>query len=416
MKIYKFGGSSVKSADAVRNLKDILKSENDNLVIVISAMDKTTNNLEKLLNLWREGENFDEQLSKIMDFHTKIATDLLPESLIMPRLSTLFKELIDKISNSNPENYHESYDRIVSYGEIFSTFIISTYLNYEGLKNKWLDAREILITDNNFRQANVDFELTAQKIRQEINETEKKYIIQGFIGGTIDGKPTTLGREGSDYSAAIFANLLDAESLTLWKDVDGIYNADPKIFSDAQKIQKISYAEATELAFFGMKIIHPRTAKPLINKGIPLFIKSFEKFHTHGSIIDNFEFKISPNVPVFIVNDNQALLTLRSKNFEFISEKIFEKIFHIFNKHKIKINLIQNSALTVSLCFDYFEITFGKLLSDLQQYFYTRHNKNLTLLIIRHYSDEILKKKLSGKKIILEQKNRLNAFFLYENK
>ncbi len=416
MKIYKFGGSSVKSADAVRNLKAILKSENDNLVIVISAMDKTTNNLEKLLNLWRKGEDFDEQLSKIMDFHTKIATDLMPESLIMPQLSTFFEELIDKISNSNPENYHESYDRIVSYGEIFSTFIISTYLNYEGLKNKWLDAREILITDNNFRQANVDFELTAQKIRQEINETEKKYIIQGFIGGTIDGKPTTLGREGSDYSAAIFANLLDAESLTLWKDVDGIYNADPKIFHDAQKIQKISYSEATELAFFGMKIIHPRTAKPLINKGIPLFIKSFEKFHTHGSIIDNFEFKISPNVPVFIVNDNQALLTLRSKNFEFISEKIFEKIFHIFNKHKIKINLIQNSALTVSLCFDYFEITFGKLLSDLQQYFYTKHNKKLTLLIIRHYSDEILKKKLSGKKIILEQKNRLNAFFLYENK
>lgn len=416
MEIFKFGGASVKNADAIVNIHNIIKKHNDSLFIVISAMDKITNAFEEVLDDYFDNKEkeYDLKLNKIKSFHLSIIENLFdnPDE-ISHKIDTIFKEIINILKNKRLKNYHKTYDTIVPYGELLSTIIISEYLNNSGIKNKWLDARKIITTDSNFRKANVNFQLTSQKIQHYIDNKTQIYITQGFIGADQKNNTTTLGREGSDYSAAIFANLLDAKSLTLWKDVAGIYNADPKMMKQTQKIDQISYYEATELAYFGTKIIHPKTVKPLIDKNIKLYIKSFSNPDLQGTTVANFNFKIKPVMPIYIFNKNQTLVTVRMKEFDFISEKFFERIFRIFYNYKVKINLIQNSALTISLCFDHSEVVFDKLLSELKQYFEVRHNKGLTLLTVRHYDEKILNEMLKGKKIFLEQKNRLNAFYLY---
>jgi aspartate kinase len=415
MKVFKFGGASVKSAQAIKNILEIIKLEKNNLFIVISAMDKTTNELENLLSLYFKKQMLQAQYGKIYMFHFKILNELFSsKSTIWIKINKLFEE-IKKILKYPPDmqNYDKTYDSLIPYGELLSTTIISTFLNENGLQNNWLDARKILITDENFRQASVNFELSKEKIAQlNINENNI-YITQGFIGSS-QKNTTTLGREGSDYSAAVFANLLDAESLTLWKDVDGIYNADPKIIKNTIKLEKISFREATELAFFGAKIIHPKTAKPLMQKNIKLYIRSFNNPQNIGTVVSNFKQKIYPVTPIFIFNKNQTLITLSSRNLEFISENFLEKVFFIFDKNKTKINLIQNSALTISLCFDHSERIFSKLIAELENFFEIKYNNKLTLLTIRHYNNQVIDEAIKNKKIFMQQKNRLNAFFLYQ--
>ncbi len=414
MQVYKFGGASVKSADAIRNLSTVLKEQKSDLLIVISAMSKTTNALEKLLMKFFFNKNFEDEFNYILKFHSKVAINLFKNKHFFHSvLKKHFNELLDFLKNGNKENFDKTYDAIVSRGEILSTLIISFFLNEQGIENKWLDARKFIITDDNYRAASVDFELTKKRLFDEVDfKKHKIYITQGFIGSTKEGIPTTLGREGSDYSAAVIANLFNAENLTLWKDVAGIYNIDPKMTKDKIKIKKMSYREATELAYFGAKVIHPKTTKPLMCKNISLKIRSFNNVLEQGTIVANFKEKIEPKVPVFIFIRNQILATITTN--EFIDEFIFEKIYSIFKNRKTKINLLQNSALNLSVCFDYNSNNFKELISDLTKDFSLKYNSGLTLITIRHYTKEAIRKVLKNKKIILEQKNRLNAFYLIE--
>jgi len=414
MKVYKFGGASVKSAKAIENLGNILTSNNTDLMIVISAMDKTTNALENILLKYINYQDFTEDLKKVTTFHLNIINQLFkkPESIIKTFNKTT-KNLQNYLSKLPSKNYDKNYDAIVSFGELISTQIISDYLNKINIQNIWLDARKIIKTDNNFRAASVNFEATKQKLAEKINFSEQNiYITQGFIASNFKEETTTLGREGSDYTASVIANLLNAENLTLWKDVAGIFNADPKIKQDAKKLKKISYREATELAYFGAKVIHPKTTKPLIANNIPLIIRSFNNINEEGTTVANFDEKVFPKIPIYIYSDNQVLVTINSNNF--IDEHIFEKVFSIFRKFNTKINLLQNSALTLSLCFNYNKNNFNSLISTLKQEFKIKYNNNLTLLTIRHYNSTTINNCTKNKNIILEQKNRLNAFFLME--
>ncbi len=418
MIVYKFGGASVKSADAIRNLLNIIKLINERVFVIVSAMNKTTNELEELLNRFYSQENLQGQYGKIYKFHFQIMNELFsPKSSIWLKINAIFDELKEILKEKKQIPYDVMYDRIVPFGELISTTIISTFLTENGVENQWIDARKFMITDDNHRVARVNFEKTNKKLKELVDFQDNKiYITQGFIGATEAGISTTLGREGSDYTAAVVANLLDANSLTLWKDVAGIYNDDPKTNREAVKLEKISYREATELAYFGAKVIHPKTAKPLMNKGIPLLIRSFLKPDENGTIVGNFDKKILPVVPVFITNENQVLLTLSAFDFEFINENFLEKVFAIFNRFKIKINLMQNSALNLSLCIDYNENNFDNLITELKKFFNVKYNKNLTLLTIRHFSEKNISEKINDKKIFMEQKNRLNAFFVIDEK
>ncbi len=416
MKVYKFGGASVKSAKAVRNLLKILTANQEELFIVISAMDKTTNSFECLLNDFIRNNIFEDELNEIFLFHENIINDLFDDKKIMIKiLNNIFEQIHEIIKNSDRDNYDKLYDSVVSFGEIISTTIISSFLNENGIKNTWLDAREIIITDDNFRAASVNYSLTRQKISAKLNKSKSNiFITQGFIGADNAGNTTTLGREGSDYTAAVIANLTESKSLTLWKDVAGIYNADPKLMPDAVRIDKISFREATELAYFGAKIIHPKTAKPLMEKNIELYIRSFNDIDAKGTIVGNFAAKIFPVTPIYIFNKNQTLITLSSKTFQFISESFYEKVFYIFEKHKTKINLIQNSALNLSLCFDFNANSFSALLLELKNNFETKYNNDLTLITIRHFTEKAINSIMENKNIIMQQRNRLNAFFLVE--
>ena len=417
MNIYKFGGASVKSAGAVQNLLKILSVKKEKIFIVISAMGKTTNDFEILLSNILKNNSFNNDLNRIYNFHKEIINNLFGENNSIDEVfENIFSELKSTIKKIDKQDYDKAYDSIVSFGEIFSTTIISHFLNNNGVKNQWLDARKIIKTDDNFRQASVCFEKSAENISNILkNQNVNIFITQGFIASNSAGETTTLGREGSDYSASVIANLTNAKKLTLWKDVAGIYNADPKLKSDATKLDRISYREATELAYFGAKVIHPKTVKPLMEKNIELSIKSFNNMNEKGTSVGNYEDKIFPVVPIYIVNKNQTLLTLSAKSFMFISEDFFEKVFSIFKKHKIKINLFQNSALNLSLCFKYNENNFAELYNELENNFEIKYNKNLTLITVRHYTNEAINSIIKNKEIIMQQNNRINAFYLVQD-
>lgn len=415
MQVFKFGGASVKSADAIKNLSFILKNFDENILVVISAMDKTTNALEAVCQAYFRNEDFWSAFEKVEDFHNTVIENLGADKSIFSKYFNEIEKLREFLKNNSATDYDYVYDQIVSYGEVFSTAIISDYLNYVGLKNVWLDARDLVITDDYFRFASILSEPTAENLKNAIDFNKSKiYIIQGFIGVTKNGSYTTLGREGSDYSAATFANLLDAKSLTLWKDVAGLYNADPKIYPNAVKIDKISFREATELAYFGAKIIHPKTSKPLMQKNIPLYIKSFKNIWEQGTVIENTDISVSPSVPIFIFSPNQVLLTINSD--DFVDEFLLEKVYSIFKTYKTKVNLIQNSALNLSVCFDYNSNTFEKLIDTFKTNFKCRYNTGLTLLNIRHYSKLSNFDFLDDKEILMQLKTRENSFYLYREK
>lgn len=414
MKVYKFGGASVKNADGVRNLEKILRSHNsqERLVVVISAIGKTTNLLEQVLDAYYyDKSKLPELTATLRENHYTIVRELElgDNSLIMNRLNEIFALLDKVLAGPHSGNFDYDYDRVVSFGEILSTTLISTYLNEVGVRNEWADARLLIRTDHNYREGKVDWEVSARLIQEKVGKIlqgDETHIVitQGFIGGTEEMLPTTLGREGSDYSAAIFAYVLGAESVTIWKDVPGLLNADPKFFPDAVKLEQIPYEEAIELAYYGASVIHPKTLKPLQNKQIPLFVKPFLHPEESGSRIDAG--KMTERVPCYIFKTNQVLISIYPKDFSFIAVENLDEIFSIISKNKIKINLMQNSALSFSICCDNKVHKIEKLITDLSVKYKVKYNLNIELITIRHYTDDIVNKVIKNKDVLVEQRSR----------
>ena len=411
-RVYKFGGASVKDADAVRNLKQILENgDRSDLMLVISAMGKTTNGIEKVLKEFRDADGHlsIDALKDLMSYHEKIMIDLFngnAEHPVFEAVTNLFLDLYLNLQETGYD-YDYQYDQTISFGEMLSTTIISAYLNDCGVKNRLLDARQYIITDHTFRAANVDFDesrLRIQKLQEEHDGT--MYITQGFIGSST--KPvvtTTLGREGSDYTGSIFANLLNANELSVWKDVDGVRNADPKRFPTTVKIPHLSYSEATELTFYGASVLHPKTTKPLQNKNIPLKVRCFLDASLEPTIVDGSDEFIN-YVPSFIVKDNQTLVTIRPRDYSFMNEQNLGILFAMLNEINIHANMIQTSALDLSICIDENEKKLQQLISSLEQSFIIRYNIGLQLFTIRHYQPGIENDFIKGKKVFVEQRSR----------
>jgi aspartate kinase len=415
MKVFKFGGASVKDAAAVKNVAGILESfSGEPLVVVISAMDKTTNALEKVVRAyWNSEPELRSYVDTVKDFHIKVAEGLgfKQDHLLFQSIHNAFVE-IDWILEDKPSrDFGFTYDQIVSQGELLSTKIISAYLNENGLKNHWLDARDVLITDNTYRDAKVNWDLTEKLINKRIHELKKDYsviITQGFIGATSENFTTTLGREGSDYTAAIFSYSLNAEEMCVWKDVPGVLSADPKYYDNAVKLDEISYLDAIELTYYGASVIHPKTIKPLENKQIPLRVRSFNKPKEEGTRIGNYE-ETKPLVPSFIFKTNQILLSISATDFSFIAEDHLSQIFTAFAKHKVKMNLSQNSAISFSVCSDNDEFKMPGLIADLKKEFKVLYNDKLRLVTVRHYNENTLDSLTKGREILIEQRSRHTA-------
>ncbi len=412
MKVFKFGGASVKDADSVRNIPTILsRYQEEELVIIVSAMGKTTNALENLTDAaYKQGRETDEIFEDLYNDHLEIIKELFPDQNhdIYTHLDELFKALkMWLVILANPEREHPYdlyYDQIVPTGELLSTRIISSFLNEMGLENTWLDARDLIMTDSTHRAAIIDWEKTRQKVGEAVKD--KISISQGFIGS--DGSFTTsLGREGSDFSAAIFANVLDAEEVVVWKDVPGYLNADPRYFKDTVKLDKISYAESIELAFYGAKIIHPKTIRPLKNKDIPLIVKSFLDPEAEGSVIHN-DLSSDALVPSCIIKKEQVLISISSRDFSFIAADMLHHIFGIFTRHRCGINLMQNSAISFSVCVDQ-STRLQALMEELQEDFRVKYNDGLQLITIRHYDKPSIGRLTENKEILLEQRSRLTV-------
>jgi len=406
MKIFKFGGASVKDAEGVKNLVKILeKSGKDQTLIVVSAMGKTTNSFELVVkNYFENKQELSYSLNQIYDFHNKILSELFSESNnpIFSEVKDILENLKVFLSRNKSPNYSFVYDQVVSFGEILSSKIISSYLNYVNIKSNWIDARLLIKTDSKYRDANLNWESTQHTITNNINNFVLN-ITQGFIGSDENNFNTTLGREGSDYSAAIFAYCLNAESVTIWKDVPGVLNADPRVFKNPKLLKKISYTEAIELAFYGASVIHPKTLQPLQKKEIPLYVKSFLDPLSKGTVISRGT-KIEPEIPCFIVKRNLCLLKLSSLDFSFIVEDNISDIFQILHENKMKVDLIQNSAISFSVCvFDkYYRLK--ELLSILKATFKVEYTENVSLFTIRHFNENSAKEILKNNRLLLEQR------------
>ena len=406
MKIFKFGGASIKDAEGVKNLVKILeKSDKDQTLIVVSAMGKTTNSFELVVkNYFENKQELSYSLNQIYDFHNKILSELFSESNnpIFSEVKDILENLKVFLSRNKSPNYSFVYDQVVSFGEILSSKIISSYLNYVNIKSNWIDARLLIKTDSKYRDANLNWEATQHSITNNINNSVLN-ITQGFIGSDENNFNTTLGREGSDYSAAIFAYCLNAESVTIWKDVPGVLNADPRVFKNPKLLKKISYTEAIELAFYGASVIHPKTLQPLQKKEIPLYVKSFLDPLSKGTVISRGT-KIEPEIPCFIVKRNLCLLKLSSLDFSFIVEDNISDIFQILHENKMKVDLIQNSAISFSVCvFDkYFRLK--ELLSILKATFKVEYTENVSLFTIRHFNENSAKEILKNNRLLLEQR------------
>ena len=421
-KIHKFGGASVKDADAVRNLAEIVGQHKDeDILLVVSAMGKTTNMLEKVLSDFRanDGNLGMEALHEVIAYHDGIIQGLFGENAnpdFGESIATLFIELWEKLQRTD-QPYDYQYDQTVSYGELISTSIIQEYLNKCDIPTRWLDARKYVISDIDptFRAANPDWDETRLKI-SKLNDEHIRGIVcltQGFIGGTPDGKHSvTLGREGSDFTAAIFANCLDAEEVTIWKDVDGLLNADPKRFADTVQLPHISYSEAIELAFYGATIIHPKTIKPLQNKGIMLKVQSFLHPDHEPSVIDGGHRKNDESIPSFIVKDNQTLVSISPRDYSFMDECNLKTIFAACAELNLHANMIQTSALMLSFCFDSDKTKLKQLMAYLTEAFSIKYNEGLTLFTIRHYREGLENDFIKGRKILVKQSSRSTLQFV----
>ncbi len=421
VRIFKFGGASVKSAEAIRNLAQIVSQyQHENLVIVVSAMAKTTNNLEEVLSVWMKGD-FDlleQKVSSIERFHVDTALELIggnTSHILLMELRSLFLQLREKLTVRPAKNYDFHYDQIVSFGELFSTRIVNHYLNHIGITNKLVDARRCLRTDTTYREGIIDESISAQLCQREFDfSIVRIYLTQGFIAGTEIGTTTTLGREGSDYTAAILANLLNASDVTIWKDVEGILNADPKIFVDTQKLEFVSYQEAIELAYCGAQIIHPKTIKPIQNKKIPLHVRSFLNSNATGSTIAHSDKPISLP-PVLVLKRKQVLVTLTPRDFSFVIEDCLSKIFAMLYRYRVKVNIIHNSAINFTVCVDDEPLRLPQAIQELQNDFVVRYNTNLMLLTIRHYSADVIDKYTWNRTVYLQQRTRSTARFVMDS-
>jgi aspartate kinase len=414
MKVYKFGGASVKDATGIRNLAKIVSTESDNLVIVISAFGKTTNALEKVLRAWLNGEEKCKALlDEVYEEHLLIIDELFSTfSEVKEKIDISFARLKDYLMTGSKGKYDFEYDQIVSYGEIWSTIIVEAFLKLSGMNTEWIDIRESLITDDRFRDANILWSGSTNRIRTVFDFKKKRiYVTQGFIGGTVTGQTTTLGREGSDYTAAIIANMLDAESVMVWKDVPGILNADPKWFPDAQKLDEISYKEAVEMTFSGAKIIHPKTIKPLHNKNIPLYVRSFLVPGEIGTVI-KADATLKKIIPVFIKKEDQILISILPKDFSFVIGDNLSRVFHSFMVHGIKVNLVEASAVSIDVCVDDERIRVDALIADLKTEYNAIYNESVEMLSIRHYTAEAIDRITSGRNILLEQRTRSTVRFV----
>jgi aspartate kinase len=422
MKVFKFGGASVKDANAVKNVGEVIKLHNDDLVIVISAMGKTTNGLESVVEsyLAKDGKT-EDKLNQVKAFHTSILNDLFENKKhpIFNEIHNTFVEIEWEIEDEALREYDYIYDQIVSVGEVLSTKIVSAYLNETGLENTWQDIRNVVQTDNTHRNAKVDWQLTEELAQKEIqNKIEKGQsviITQGFIGSSSELFTTTLGREGSDFSAGILAHCLNAESVTIWKDVPGMLNADPKWFDDTTKLDNISYHEAVELAYYGASVIHPKTIKPLHNKNIPLYVKSFVSPKDDGTVI-NQNTKEDGLVPSFIFKMNQVLISISAKDYSFIMEDSLSHIFGLFSEKGVQINLMQNAAISFSICVDFDKQKTMPLIDELKKNYKVLYNDNLELVTVRHYDDKTIERVTLNKEILVEQKSRQTARFVMKNK
>src|SRR6187401_2922595 len=410
MQIFKFGGASVNSVDRVKNVGDMLKMyPNEKILVVISAMGKTTNALEKVVNAFYEGKK-EESLrlfQQVKQQHLNTAKFLLVTNSVVceEQLNNFFTEAEWLLHDKPVRDYDYYYDQVVCIGELLSTSIVSHYLNEIGIQNKWIDVRDIFRTDDNFRDAAIDWGFTAESVNSQIVKLFNDYDIvltQGFIGDTDENESTTLGREGSDYSAAVFANLLNAKNQTIWKDVPSVMSADPKQFPDATEIHELNYNEVIEMAYYGAQVIHPKTIKPLQNKNIPLIVKSFLDPSIKGTVISGTPSKNLP--PIIVIKENQAMIELSSRDFSFVEEKPIADLFHLFEKLKIKPNLTQNAAISMICVLDDRKDKIEKLALAASAFFDINVTKGLTLLTIRHYTREIYDKLTVGRKMLLQQR------------
>ena len=414
MKVYKFGGASVNNAVGIRNLAGIVSAEKENLVIVVSAFGKTTNALEKVLKTWISGdESYKEHLENIYIYHLSVTDELFQRGNSgKSKIDISFARLEEYLKKSHKDSYDFEYDQIVSYGEIWSTIIVAAFLKSSGMKAEWVDIRGNLITDDRFRDADILWNESTARVKSVFNFKEPDiYVTQGFIGSTIAGQTTTLGREGSDYTAALLANMLDAERVVVWKDVPGLLNADPKWITDASRLEEVSYREAVEMTFSGAKVIHPKTIKPLQNKNIPLHVKSFIFPDETGTIVKS-ETAVKHGLPVFVKKEDQIMVSILPKDFSFAMGENLSRIFYLFNKHGIKVNMVEASAISIDVCIDDERTRVESLIKDLKSEFTAAYNDNVEMLSIRHYTPEAINRITMDREILLEQKTRRTVRFV----
>ena len=408
MRIFKFGGASVKDAEGIKNVYDVLQKVGfEDVLLVVSAMGKTTNALEIVIkNYFEKSSELYASVQEVKKYHNQILIDLFDDedANVFFAVNSHFADLEYFLRSNKSPNYNFVYDQIVSYGELISTTILSHYMNFKNIKTNWIDVRNFIKTDNNYRDANVNWELTQKNISKNVKRKILN-ITQGFLGSDENNFTTTLGREGSDYTAAIFAYCLNAESVTIWKDVPGVMNADPRYFENASLLNQISYREAIELAFYGATVIHPKTLQPLQKKEIPLFVKSFINPTLAGTSVSKGA-DLEPHLPCFIVKKNQLLISLSSIDFAFIMEENISEIFALLHQFKMKVSLIQNSAISFSVCAeDKFE-HFKDLKTLLSKKFKVAYNENVSLYTIRHFDEKAAKMVEKNKTVLLKQVSR----------
>ncbi len=406
MRIFKFGGASVKDAAGVKNLVRVLEHEGtSNTLVVVSAMGKMTNAFENVVNAYAsQTENIESHLNVIENYHFEILNELFDTSdEIFKKVQILLWQFQEFLIRNNSSDYNYIYDQVVSYGELLSTNIVSAYLEKVGVDNEWLDIRNIIKTDENYRRAKVNWETTLKNTAQI--DTQKLYITQGFIASDATNNTTTLGREGSDYTAGILAYCLEATSVSIWKDVEGVLNADPRVFEQTTLLEKISYQEAIEMAFYGASVIHPKTIKPLENKRIPLYVRSFENLENKGTEVSK-GVDLHPKTSCFIVKKNQILVSISTNDFSFMIEENLSKIFELLHQNKLKVNLIQNSAISFSVCLEDNFFRFNQFYEALQPDFKVKYNTEVSLYTVRHFDNESVKLIEEKGKLLLKQSSR----------
>lgn len=418
MLVYKFGGASVSNAEGIRNLAEIVSKEKENLVIVVSAFGKTTNALEHVLNAWNAGEaTWRTRLNEIQNYHFSTVEQLFEANAEVNQVLTRsFEDITQKLLTLCPGDYDRDYDMIVSMGEVWSTIVVEAYLSSRNFESKWVDIRKLLLTDNRHRDANIIWPQASAAVSEAFNfRGVSIYVTQGFIGATSEGETTTLGREGSDYTAAILANMLDAEKVVVWKDVPGIMNADPKWLRGAETLRNISYNEAVEMTFSGAKVIHPKTIKPLHNKSIPMQVKSFIDHDEKGTIISS-EASFGGDIPIFVRKESQILISVFPKDLSFVIGENLASVFHHFEQCGVKVNMVQAGAVKIDVCADDDRPHIEKVISELSKEYNILYNEGVEMLTIRHYRPDSAEIVTHDLEVLISQTTRASARYIVRKK